>query len=194
MNISNNILLFLVFLTTSLFGQTGEKLIESHKAERIVYSDSSKLKVYDNRGKHIIEDTKVAIYVNGNFLNASILKTLNPNKIKSLSVEKDSITIGDDSYLGKILIKLVDDYEPKFMALKKFISNHFVLNDLPQVFQLNETILNVNSQDFLIDEQFIMMVSVEEIITSEENLSINLIKLITKTEDNIKKGNTIIIK
>nr|WP_321229608.1 hypothetical protein [uncultured Psychroserpens sp.] len=192
---SCKILFFLVLSSSSLFSQTDEKLVTSHIEKRVMYSDSSQLKVYDNTSKSVIEDPKVAFYINGDFIsNASILKTINPKKIKSLSVEKDSITINDDLYIGKILINLVDGYQPKFISLKDFIANHLELNDLPQIFQLNETILNVNSHDFLIDEHFIMVVSVEEIKTSEENVSVNLIRLITKTEDNIKKGNTIIIK
>lgn len=192
---SCKVLLFLVFSSSFLFSQTDKKLITSRTEKRVVYSDSSKIKVYYNTSKSTLEDAKVAFYVNGDFIsNASILKTINPKKIKSLSVEKDSITINNDLYIGKILINLVDGYQPKFISLKDFIVNHLELNDLPQIVQLDETILNVNSDDFLIDEHYIMVVSVEEIKTSGENLSVNLIRLITKTEENIKKGNTIIIK
>nr|WP_321225463.1 hypothetical protein [uncultured Psychroserpens sp.] len=38
----------------------------------------------------------------------------------------------------------------------------------------------------------LFLISVEEIKTSEENVSVNLIRLISRTEENIKKGNTII--
>ncbi|MEM5565856.1 hypothetical protein WNY78_12105 [Psychroserpens sp. AS72] len=191
----NWILLFLVFLSGISFAQTDDKLKLVYTEKRVMYSDSSQLKVYDNTSKSVIEDPKVAFYINGDFIsNASILKTINPKKIQSLSVEKDSITINDDLYIGKIFINLVDGYQPKLISLKDFIATHLELNDLPQIFQLDETILNVNSDDFLIDEHFIMVVSVEEIKTSEENVSVNLIRLITRTEENIKKGNTVIIK
>jgi len=68
------------------------------------------------------------------------------------------------------------------------------LNKNPIIYQIDEKVIENSKTDFLVDENFILKIVVEKITTSENNTEINLIRLITKTPENIKKTNEIRMK
>ena len=97
-------------------------------------------------------------------------------------------------YYGKIYIKMKSDYNPKFLTLKKLSEKYLMLNEIPIIYQIDEKVVEKSSNEILVDENFILKIVVEKINTSENNTEINLIRLITKTTENIKKANEIRIK
>ena len=86
------------------------------------------------------------------------------------------------------------DYNPKFLTLKKLSEKYLMLNEIPIIYQIDEKVVGNSSNQILLDENFILKIVVEKINTSENNTEINLIRLITKTPENIKKANEIRIK
>jgi hypothetical protein len=68
------------------------------------------------------------------------------------------------------------------------------LDNYPVVFQINENVISQDYTEYLVDENFILKIILNKIKTTEKGTEINLIKLITKTPENIKKANQIIIR
>ena len=48
--------------------------------------------------------------------------------------------------------------------------------------------------EFNVDENYILKIEVQSVENSKENLNINVIRLITRTKENLEKANTIILK
>jgi len=91
------------------------------------------------------------------------------------------------------LIETESGYDPKFISLKAFLKKHLNLDANPVIFQIDENIINEDYNDYVVDEKYILKVIVQKIKTSDKATDINHIKLITRTAENIKKANQIII-
>lgn len=75
------------------------------------------------------------------------------------------------------------------MSLKKVLSKHLKLDKTPVLFQIDNDIIDDKYDEFIIDENYILKIVLSKTQTSEKNISVNLIKLITKSPENIKKAN-----
>ena len=173
--------LLMLSLTFNSFCQelSGKKTIDKQN-----YSENSELKVfYSDKSSEFHSDQKPAgIFVNDKFIGSQkVLNFINQDKIETINIEKEKFKLNGTEYYGKIYIKMKSDYNPKFLTLKKLS-------------EIDEKVVENSSNEILVDENFILKIIVEKIITSENNTEINLIRLITKTPENIKKANEIRIK
>ena len=190
----NIIIVILLFITSLSFGQTIQGVRINNKSN---YSENSEIKVVynDNSNELHPEKKPVGIFVNGTFIGKQpILNTINSEKIESLKVKKENFKKNGKEYYGKILVEMKSEYVPKFLTLKELITKYLDLNTNPIVFQINEKVINQDYNKYLVDEKFILKIVLTKIKTSEKDTEINLIKLITKTTENIKKANEIRIK
>ena len=185
--------LILLFVTFNSFSQNinGKK-----STEKSNYSENSEIKViYNDSLKTLHSKNKpVGIFVNGVFLNENLISAINPNKIETMKVEKDSFEKNGKEYFGKIIIELKSDYKPNFISLKELASKYLTLDTNPIIFQIDENVINQDYNEYAVDESFILKIELNKIKTSEKGTEINLVKLITKTPENIKKANEIRIK
>ncbi|MCR8668514.1 hypothetical protein NO995_12540 [Aestuariibaculum sp. M13] len=156
------------------------------------YSEDSKISVfYDFQNK---ETRPVAIYVNDKFVGEVLTMNFVPTKqIESIHVEKENYTINGIEYYGKIYIKTKAGYKPKFILLKDLKAKYLKLDSKPVIYQIDEDIVNVNDEKFIVNEKFILKIHVQKIFTKKYS-EINLVKIITKTPENIKKANEIKIR
>lgn len=131
-----------------------------------------------------------AIYINGEFFkdNYTLLKTVNPNKIEAVNIEKGEITINEIKYSGKILITLKPDYKPSINTLNNILAKHLNLDDNPIVLKIDNTYVNQDFNTYLVDEKYILQIDISKVNTSVGE-KINLINLITKSDKNIEKAN-----
>jgi len=86
------------------------------------------------------------------------------------------------------------EYNPNFMTLKEIATKYLSLDTNPIIFQINENVINQDYNEYLLDENFVLKIELNKIKTSDKNGEINLIKLITKTSENIKNANIIRIR
>ena len=68
------------------------------------------------------------------------------------------------------------------------------LDTNPIIFQIDENVINQDYNEYSVDESFILKIELNKIKTSKKGTEINLVKLIMKTPENIKKANEIRIK
>ena len=184
----------LIFFTSLSFSQILQEVKTNNKTN---YSENSEIKViYNEYLNKFHPNTKpVGIFVNGIFMgNLSMFNLINSKKIDSLKIEKESFQKNGIEYFGKIQVKMQSDYVATFITLKELVEKYLELDSDPLVFQINEDVINKDYNGHFVDENFILKIVLNKIKTSKKDSEINLIKLITKTPENIKKANTIRIK
>ena len=135
-----------------------------------------------------------AYYLNGQFVNESILKTLNPNAIDNIRVEKQEIKVETQKYYGQIFINTKADYRPILISLNGLKSKYTNLKNTPTIFMIDNEIINGDYDKYIVDENYLLRISIETIENRKEKLHFNLIQILTKTEENIKKSKEIRIR
>lgn len=190
-----NIFALLTLLLT--FNSFSQDIIGRKSQNRPNYSENSEIKViYTDSSKKFHSNQKPAgIFVNGKYIgNQNAMNFINSDKIESLKIEKVNFEINGTEYYGRILVKMKSDYSLKFLTLKELSEKYLELNTYPVIYQIDANVVENNKDRILVDENFILKIIVEKVKTSEKNTEINLIKLITKTPENIKKANEIRIR
>ena len=135
-----------------------------------------------------------AYYLNGQFVNETILKTLNPNAIDNIRVEKQEIKVETQKYYGQIFINTKADYRPILISLNGLKSKYTNLKNTPTIFMIDNEIINGDYDKYIVDENYLLRISIETIENRKEKLHFNLIQILTKTEENIKKSKEIRIR
>ncbi len=182
--------LIILFVTFNSFSQN---IIGKKSTEKPNYSENSEMKVLYN--KFQTNKNLAGVFVNGVFVGGqSVLNVFNSDKIESLNIEKVNFEKDGKKYYGKLLIETKNGYIPKFVTLKALIEKHLKLDKNLIIFQINENVISQDYKEYLVDENFILKIVLNKIKTTEKETEINLIKLITRTPENIKKANQIIIR
>lgn len=154
--------------------------VEKDSIIKVVY----KSEVENNR--------KPAYYLNEKFVNESILKTINPNEIESVNVEKSDIEIEKVKYYGKIKITTKNNYKPKLISISN-LKNKYIKTEISEIiFKIDNEIINADFDKYIVDEKYILKLIVENY--EKENLKICFINIVTKSEENIKKSKEIRIR
>ena len=182
----------MVFFTLNAFGQINNlkvPLVKSTDAQ-IVSQNDTVLKVYWVCSNN--SERNPAYYLNGQLVNETILKTLNPNVIDKIRVEKQEIIVEKQKYYGQIFIDMKGNYSPKLVSLKDLKSKYTNLKDAPTIFMINNEIINGNYDKCIVDENYLLRISIEKI--ENEKLHLYFIQILTMSEENIKKSKEIRIR
>jgi len=188
------VLLFvLVCFATNVFGQTNDSKLNG------IIVDNKKSLASDSSLKVVYTDTttntqKPAYFLNDKFVNQTLLTTLDPILIESVDVVKDDIQIDNIRYYGQIHIKTKDTYNPKIISLTALKDKYTNLKGKSTIFMINGSIVNNNYDTYLVDENYLLTLTVDKVKNTKENIDVGLIKLLTKSEENIKKSKEIKIR
>ncbi|KAB1160515.1 hypothetical protein F7018_01170 [Tenacibaculum aiptasiae] len=187
--------IFTLVIILQVFNLCSQNIQQKLINNKPIYSSDSEIRVINNTKSIYLNQSPIGIFVNGNFIgNQLSLYFINSDKIETLKVEKKSFEKNGTAYDGKILVEMKSGYKPNFITLKSLTEKYLTLNKNPILYQINEKVLESNKTEFLIDENFILKIIPTKIKTSNNKIKINLIQIITKTADNIKKANEIRIK
>lgn len=188
------IILVITTLTINAFGQIGNlkaKIVNNSNQFEKIRNDTILQVSYVN---HNVSDRKPAYYINGKYINETILKTINPQLIDSINVVKRDVEIDGKNYYGQIYIQLKKDYTPKLISLADLKLKYINLTNAASIFMIDNEIISGDYSKCIIDENYILKIVVEKIDNNEENLQVNIVRLLTKTEENIKKSKEIILR
>lgn len=187
-------------LTLSLNGQ--EKELKSKNA-KISTNNSKSItheKVDINSPLRVVDldtnkpERQPAYFIDGKYFNQSILKTLNLPFIDSMTVVKELITIGNKTYYGQIHIKMKREYKSEIISLTDLKSKYIKPSREPVIFIIDTDIVKSDYNEFFVDEKYILKIETQEIRNETENLNVNVIRLVTKTKENIEEANKIWIR
>lgn len=188
-------LLILAFTigSTITFGQTPTTKASnlSIKSKNELGSDTSLKVIYANNESQI---NKPAYFLNGKFIGQTLLSTLNPIQIESINVVKGTIRIDNIQYYGQINIKTKSSYNPKLISLTDLKDKYTNLKNKSVVFMIDGSIINADYDSCLVDESYLLTIIIDNIANSKENINLDIIKLLTKSEENIKKSKEIRIR
>ncbi len=187
------LILAIAIWSTSTFGQTpidktSGVIINQNKG---LESDTVLKVIYANQEGQI---NTPAFFINGKFVNETLLGTLNPTQIESINVVKDSIQIDNIQYFGKIHIKTKSSCTPKLISLTALKDKYTNLKSKAIVFMIDGNIINADYDSYMVDESYLLTIIVDKIENRKEHIDLGLIKLLTKSEENIKKSKEIRIR
>ena len=188
--------IFLVmFAATNSFGQ-----ITNGKTPGIILADTGKNPNRDTTLRVIhVDRNKVerqpAFIINGNYvMNQSLVSSLNPNWIENIKVAKGDTIINNVQYIGIIRIKTKSDYNPKTISLTELKNKYTEFKNKPVIFMIDGNIVNADYDNYVIDENNVLTIIVDKFQNAKESIDWGLIKLLTKSEENIKKRDQIILR
>jgi hypothetical protein len=153
-------------------------------------ADSTIKVTYTNKIKAA---TQTAYYLNSKFVGSS-LPGLNPALIEKVTILKVSDTINGVQYSGKLFVVTKDTYTPKLITLNDLKYKYTNIADKSVVFMIDGDIVNADYDKYLIDENNVLQIIVDDINNPKEKIQLELIKVLTKTEENIKKSKEIRIR
>ncbi len=148
-------------------------------------SDTSIKVSYLNNAQN--NKAKMAYFLNGQMIDETVLKTLDPTIIADVNVISGNYEIDNITYPGKIQIFTKDDYTPKISSLNQIKNKYTNLSNAPTVFLLDNEIVNIDYDRFWVDENYLLEIVVEKIENPKENILLNVVKLFTKSMENLKK-------
>jgi len=183
-----------ILLSINSFGQIKTEKVNGLKITNQVtvsHNDTIIKVVYKNEIKN---DKKPAYFINGELTNESILRTINPNEITTMNVEKKNIEIENVKYHEQLYIVTKSTYNPKLISLNNLKAKYTNLKKNSTVFKIDDNIINADYDNFIVDEKYILKIIVEKFENKNEKLDVNFINLITKSKENIKKSKEIILR
>jgi len=166
------LILSATLLATVSFGQTNT-------------NDTTIKVIYSNK---ISKSPAPAFFINGKFV---LNPLLSPKHIDSISVVKSEILIDSIKYSGQVYIKMKDAYAPKLISLNALKNKFTDLKDKPVVFMIDDNIVNADYDKYVVDENYILQIVVDNIKNVKEKIDLGLIKIFTKSEENINKAKSI---
>jgi hypothetical protein len=107
-------------------------------------------------------------------------------------VDRHSTKIGSKIYRGQIHIITKKAYQPNLVSLTSLKSKYS--KETSTVFMINDEIVERNYDDYLVDQDYILRIIIKPVDISKEGIRFNLIQILTKTDDNIKRVNEIKIR
>ena len=86
----------------------------------------------------------VALYINGKHYNSSIMKTISPQDIESIHVDRNEIVIDNVKYNGQIYIQMKKEYQPHFVSLADMQQKYARQAGIPTVFLIDNEVIREN--------------------------------------------------
>lgn len=187
------LLLFMALATLSYSQiQTGELSgVTILSTEKYQEADTVPTVVYASQNRS--EKTPL-YYLDGVAVNQYAIKTLDPNRIQKIEVVKNDPTLGEGAEHGVIYITTKKGYTPSYIALNALKDKYIKISARPTIFLLNGKVLNVDYDQYLVDEKYILKIEVESLDQPAEGLQVEVINLITRTEENLKEANRIYLR
>lgn len=180
--------------STSTFGQapTSIKIPDSaNNSIKGLQTDTSFKVLYANHTRQI---DKPAYFLNGEFVKETSLTTLNPKQIENINIIGGIIQVEGIRYNGQIQIKTKSSYILKLISLTDLKNKYTNLKNKPVVFMIDGNIITANYDNYMVDENYLLTIFVDKIENTKENIDLGLIKLLTKSDTNIKNSGVIRIR
>ena len=136
-----------------------------------------------------------AYFINGQFImNLSLPSTINPQNIDNINVVKRDTLINNVLYRGQLYIITKEGYSPRFITLTGLKNKYTTLKGKPVIFMLDGNFITSDYETYMVDETNLLTIIIDNLPSVNEKMDIGLIKLLSKTEENIKARKQIMIR
>ena len=136
----------------------------------------------------------MALFLNGKQVDASAWSTLPRSFIDSMYVIDENIVIDQVSYFRQYHFRTKRAYIPKLVSLNDLKDKYVKLNTKYTVFMLDGNMIDADYDKYMVDENYILQILVETMPNTTKNRDIGFIKLLTRSNENIKKSKEIRIR
>ena len=182
-------LLAVIFLATNTFGQIvpdfGRATVPNKPAVTINSIDTTLRVLYVKKtSNHRLP----AYYLNDILVNPTFFYSIDPNLIESINVHKDSLQIENVKYYGQIYLTTKKYYTPKLISLTELKDKYTILKREPAIFIVDGEIVTSDYDKYVVDENLLWQIIVDKVENEKENINLKFIKLLMKTEENMKKA------
>ena len=140
------------------------------------------------------QEIKPAYFLNGQLVDETFIKCMDPQKIENIEVIRDSFVIEDHQYYGQIRIITRQDYQPKIISLKDLISKYTTLTAPPDIIIIEDSVYAEDYENKYVDEKYILKIIVQELKSDNRDGKMITAKLITRTVENVAEANRIMIR
>ncbi len=186
-------------ITINIYSQRDSSKLEQISVDKnikIIIDSQNNSDLFDTFPKVIYLNTSSskqnpAYYINGILVSKTILQTLKPEMIESINVDKGTIYIDNVKYYGQIHIKIIGTYNAKLISLNDLKLKYTNIKNDSVLFIVDKEIIDADYDKYLVDEQDILQIIVKTIDNSKTKLKLSIIKLLTRTDENIKKSREI---
>ena len=111
------LLITISILTLSTFGQIDTIEIDTPLKKKITFKpvilDFAPFILHPESKKRI---RKPAFFINGEFVKEFLPETINPKQLDSIHIEKNEFELEGETYYGKILLMMKEDYSSKLIS------------------------------------------------------------------------------
>jgi hypothetical protein len=118
----------------------------------------------------------------------------NPNLIDNINVVNGIVQINNVQYNGQTYIKTKSNYVPKFISLSNLKEKYTNLKNKPVIFMVDDNLVNDDYDKYMVDENYLLKIVIDKIKNAKENINLDVIKLVTKSDENIKESKKIMIR
>jgi len=190
------LILLLLHAATGSFGQSNSAAVPGISVDtaKSAAADTALRVVYADKVKTGLQP---AIFINGRFVIAGyLLNGLDPRKIENIDVVKTDTLIDHIHYSGQVHIKTKSDYNynPRSISLTELKNKYTNLKGKPVLFIIDGNFVNADYDKYMIDENSLLTIIIDKFQNVKENIDLGLIKLLTKSEENIKNRKQIMIR
>ncbi len=134
------------------------------------------------------------ITVNGHPVPNTAVASMPPAMIHSVDVSKNDTIVGGHKYSGVVRIALKDGYTPAFISLTDLKTKYTSLQPGPTVFMLDNQLISGDYDRLMVDEKYILKIEVNRLSDADGRQNVNVVKVLTRSEDNIRKSKEIRIR
>lgn len=150
----------------------------------------------DDRKPRIIyhkQQDKPILMLNGQEKAFELIKTLNPDKLESFSVEKRA-TVDGVQTKDKMIITTKSKRSTSVISLPDLLKKYKIPKSGRMIFSIDGEIVNENVEAMHVDESHLMQITVINLDKVDANGDLVYLKILTRTPENLKKANTIYIR
>jgi hypothetical protein len=90
-------------------------------------------------------------------------------------------------YYGQIHITTKNSYNPKIISLTELKEKYTNLKSEPTIFIIDGEIITSDYDEYVVDENLLWRIYIDKVENEKENIDLKFIKLLTKSEENLKK-------
>ena len=136
-----------------------------------------------------IKNGPVAYFINGTFMRTFPL--INPEIISNVNIVKEDFVDNGKTYHGKVLITTKPDVKFNFISLDALKEKYTNLSNTSAVFMVDGKIIKSGAQ-YVLNEFDVLSIEIDDIDYQDKNIP--LLKILSKTEENIRKSKEIRIR
>ena len=182
--------------TLSAFGQdkvvTMKKFGES-SAKGVSQMAGFNKPLWVTNADSVISVREPAFFLDGKFISKARMEAINQIGIDSIRMDNKEVVAEGKHYTVRAHIFMKPDYTPANISLSALRAKH-ALPGSPSIFYINENLVKGDYDNFLVDENHILKIEVQKLDDAKENLHVNVIRVLTKTKENLSKAYPIVIR